>query len=174
MDELIFIIDTSAILSGVPLNLGTAQMVTSTGITSELHPGGRDYRTFQFLRQKGLELHSPSKASLKYVRSIAAKTGDEKRLSTIDLEILALAWDLQKKVNTRAIILTDDYAMQNVAHTLNILFEPVSQKKITKKFKWSCRCPGCKRRFKDFVAVCPICGTETKTVISDQKDISCD
>jgi len=162
MKKHVFIIDTSAILSGRPIELGEAAMITAPAASEELKPGGRDYRTFQFLLEKGLSIIAPSKESIDIIQKTAEETGDFNRLSTADIEILALALDINKDEEAVAIILTDDYSIQNVASTLNIKYQSFSQKGIIKKFKWQYRCPGCKKQFKETVTICPICGTETR------------
>jgi len=171
MKKQFFIIDTSAILSGKPINLDNANMSTTPGVSEELKPGGRDYRTFQLLQEKGLIIQSPSKESVNKINKTAEETGDKERLSTADIEILALALDINKDVNKETIILTDDYSIQNVANTLNIKFQSFSQRGITKKFKWMYRCPGCGKRFKESIKICPICGSETKISISHKEHI---
>lgn len=165
MKKQLFIIDTSAILSGKPINLVNANMVTTPSVSDELQPGGKDYRTFQFLQEKGLVVQSPSKESIRKIKKSAEETGDKDRLSSADVEILALALDVNKDENKEAVILTDDYSIQNVADTLNIKFQSFSQRGITKKFKWHYRCPGCGKQFKASIKICPICGTETKISI---------
>ena len=165
----IFILDTSAILSGKPINLDNVKMVTAQGISNELKPGGRDYQSFQFLKERGLTIHSPSSESIEKIKAISRKTGDINRLSDTDIEILALAIDFGK--NDEVIILTDDYSIQNTANMLNINFESISQEGITKRFKWSCRCRGCGKKFKDNIKICPICGAETRNIVSSKKSI---
>ena len=167
----VYILDTSAILSGKPINFDNASMVTTPGISKELEPGGRDYQSFQFLIEKGLSVHSPSKESTDKIKAISDKTGDANRLSKTDIEIIALALDINKDNEKEAIILTDDYSIQNVAHVLNIPFEAISQSGITKRFKWAARCRGCGKKFKENIKICPICGAETRTVISSKKVI---
>ena len=162
----VFIIDTSAVLSGKPINLINIKMVTTTGVSSELKPGGRDYRNFQLLQEKGLTIQSPSKESTDKINKTALETGDKDRLSTADIEILALAIDINKVTSNEAVILTDDYSIQNVASVLHIKFQSFSQRGITKKFKWRYHCPGCGKRFNESIKTCPICGTETKISIS--------
>ncbi|UCD13852.1 MAG: NOB1 family endonuclease [Thermoplasmatales archaeon] len=166
MKKQLFIIDTSAILSGKPINLVDAEMATTPSVSDELQPGGRDYRTLQFLQEKGLVIQSPSEESIRKIKKSSVETGDKDRLSCADVDILALALDVNKKdENQEAVILTDDYSIQNVANALNIKFQSFSQIGITKKFKWHYRCPGCGKQFKTSIKICPVCGTETKISI---------
>jgi len=167
----VFILDTSAILSGKPINLDNVKIVTTPGVSKELKPGGRDYRFYQFLIERGLSILSSSKESINKIKTTSDKTGDASRLSNTDVEILALALDISKDDEKEPIILTDDYSIQNVAHVLNIPFEAISQSGITKRFKWAARCRGCGKKFKENIKICPICGAETKTVISSKKVI---
>jgi len=167
----IFILDTSAILSGKPIDFENKKIFTTNSISKELNPGGSDYRNFQYLIEKGLSILDPSKKSLEKIKKIAEKTGDINRLSKADIEILALALDIKDNMEDEPVILTDDYSIQNVSAEINIKFEPISQSGITKKFKWICRCRGCGKKFKDNINICPICGAETKAVITSKKDI---
>jgi len=102
---------------------------------------------------------SPVFISLTVIDSFSSSVGP----MMIDFSLFfALALDINKDEDAKAIILTDDYSIQNVASTLNIKYQSFSQKGITKKFKWQYRCPGCKKQFKETVTICPICGTETR------------
>ena len=171
MKKQIFIIDTSAILSGKPLDIPQGILVTTSGVAEELSPGGRDYRTFQLLIEKGLQIHAPTKASLHLVQQRAKETGDDQRLSTADIEILALALDYKGEADCEVTILTDDYSIQNVALLLNLRFQGFSRKEITQRYQWISHCPGCKRRFQEPVDVCPVCGTKTHVIIHKKKKL---
>ena len=46
----IYVIDTSAILSGKPLNFSDAEILTTFSMSSELKPGGKDYQNFMYIR----------------------------------------------------------------------------------------------------------------------------
>jgi UPF0271 protein len=166
-----YVIDTSAILSGKPINLSGSEIVTTPSVSNELSPGGQDYQNFQYLKEKGLDIIKPNKKAINQIKESSAKTGDRSRLSDTDIEILALALELKRKNKYEIIILTDDYSIQNVADSLNIRFEAINQAGITKRFKWDYRCRGCGKIFKDSIKICPICGTETRRVISNKKDI---
>jgi UPF0271 protein len=163
MKRHVIILDTSAILSGKPIHFSDATLVTTPAISDELTPGGKDYQRFEFLKETGLTIHAPSKEALYEVKKTAKETGDDRRLSRADIELLALAIDLNKEPDTDATILTDDYSIQNVATALRIHFLGFSQHVITQKFKWVSRCPGCGKRFNEPVDICPICGTKTRS-----------
>jgi len=166
----VYIFDTSAFLSGKPLNFENGKLVTTQGVLNELKPGGRDYRSFELFKERGLVVFEPNKASKQKILKIISKTGDLDRLSETDVEILSIAYEI-KEEGKEPIILTDDYSIQNVAETLKIKYENINQFKITKKFKWICRCRGCGKRFKSDVKNCPICGTETKKIVSSEESI---
>jgi UPF0271 protein len=167
-----YILDTSAILTGKPLNFSETKIVTTSGVSDELKPGGRDYNNFQYLIEKGLVVQNPKKDIIKEIEEISNKSGDKNRLSKVDIEILALALELNRNDDYEIIILTDDYSIQNVANLLNITYDTIGQKGITKRFKWDCRCRGCGKKFKDSISICPICGSETKNIVSNKKVIN--
>lgn len=165
----IFILDTSAILSGKPLTLDIKRAVTTSGVSHEIQPGGRDYRTFLFLQEQGLSVHDPTKESIRKIHRAATESGDIGRLSNADIEVLALALDLNQDQQT--IIITDDYSIQNVSYILGIRFEPISQSGITKRFKWNWRCSGCGKIFTTHVSTCPICGASTKQIVVKKESL---
>jgi endoribonuclease Nob1 len=171
MKKKIFIIDTSAILAGKPISLTDSTMVTTPGVSDELNPGGRDFRRFELLKETGLMIQIPSKEAINTVKKTAQKTGDDRRLSIADIEIIALALDINREDDQEATILSDDYSIQNVASTLDIKYQGFLQKEITKKFKWVSRCPGCGKQFSEIKKICPICGTETKNHLSQKKNL---
>jgi UPF0271 protein len=166
----VFLLDTSAILSGKQINLDDSKIITTPSISNEITPGGKDYQYFKILKERGLSIHIPSETSVKKVKNISIETGDSYRLSKADIDIVALALDIKKQGN-ESIILTDDYSIQNVAHSLNIKFETISQSGITRKFKWIGRCQGCRKKFKDNIKICPICGAKIKSIISEEKTL---
>jgi UPF0271 protein len=149
----VFILDTSAIFSGIPLNLNDSEILTTPEVSDEIKPGGKDYNSFELLLEKGLKKMDYSNDSLKKIKITAEKTGDIKRLSRTDLSILALAFDKYKE-KQNPVILTDDYSIQNVASELGMKFKSISQKGIKKTFKWQVRCQGCGKYFKDNLNIC--------------------
>lgn len=166
----ILILDTSAILSGKFINIEDAKLLTTPSVSNEINPGGRDYQIFQNLKEKGLTIQQPSEKSIMKIKEIINKTGDSGRLSDTDIEILALAYE-KKFERIKVTILTDDYSIQNVANEIGIYFETISQLGITKKFKWTYRCRGCGKKFKENISICPICGADIKNAISNKENL---
>ncbi len=164
MKKQVIVLDTSAILSGKPIYFENATLMTTPGVSDELHPGGRSYRAFEYLVETGLLIQTPSDESIALVKKTAQETGDDRRISPTDVEIIALALDINEDPDKEAAILTDDYSIQNVANVLHVRFLGFSQEKITQKFKWVSRCPGCGKQFEGPVKICPICGTKTRTI----------
>ena len=159
-----YVIDTSAVLSGKPIHLESGQLVTTPAASQEFKPGGRDYRTFQLLVAKGLTILSPSQEALAAIHASAQQTGDLDRLSPADVELIALALDIHIKEGNNTTIISDDYSIQNVAQTLHINYQPLSQRGIVQTYKWQYQCRGCKKIFTHSTPICPICGTETKLI----------
>lgn len=170
MKQKTFILDTSAILSGKTINFKNAKIITTPGVSDEISPGGKSYRSFQLLKEQGLEIRYPTEESVKKIDSVSNQTGDANRLSKVDKEVLSLALDIKKK-EEEAVILTDDYSIQNMATFLEIDFENVSQEGIKKKYRWHYQCTGCRKKFEENIKVCPICGSATKTIITKSEKI---
>lgn len=99
----------------------------------------------------GLAVVSPSEESVRRVAAAAGETGDVTRLSPADTDLLALSLDLG------AIIVTDDYAIQNVAQSLGLGVEGILQRRARPR-RWKFRCPGCNRRY-SAPGTCPVCGS---------------
>ena len=110
-------------------------------------------------------MHRPSQEARKKIQRVLNKLGETHRLSPADQSLLALAMDIQLTHGKKPILLTDDYSIQNVAHLLQISFQPLSQRGITKTFKWIRRCRGCKRTLSSNETICPICGSSGKDVV---------
>lgn len=136
------IIDASAVIHG---SLPDGELAATPAVLQELK--GR-------LEEMKIEARLPSKKSVEKVKKAAEKTGDIHDLSENDIELVALA--LQEK----ALLVTDDYSMQNVAEELGIKWEGAAKKGIRSKWKWELICSGCGRQSKE--KICQVCGSNTK------------
>lgn len=128
-------------------------MVTIPEVVSEII----DENSRLYFSVKSLRVESASEESMKVVLETARSTGDIHKLSETDVKLLAKALD-ELKMGNDVVLVTDDYAIQNVAMRLGINFEGVIQRKISKGYKWVKVCRGCGRKVKG--DVCPVCGSE--------------
>lgn len=148
------ILDTSALFAMQDL---PPEPVTTPGVISELRKYG-DQRLRYW--EDRLIVSEPSSASMERVEKAAAETGDDARLSPVDMEVLALAMD------QGGVILTDDYSIQNLARVLGLDYRAVGFKGIKEVMTWKYRCRGCGRTFDKNMPDCPICGSALRSVRS--------
>lgn len=151
------VLDSGAILAGKPLDSDHV-MYAPPAVVDEFQPGGKSRRALDYLLEAGLRVIPPSAQALGEAEEAATRTGDLPRLSGADLEVLALAKDVN------GCVVTDDYAVQNVCATLHIPFEPIVQQGITEVIVWTYKCRGCGKVYPDLAEECSVCGSEVRAV----------
>lgn len=109
--------------------------------------------------ETGAKVEQPDPVFRKKIVDRAEGTGDLEELSRTDIDVLAKALEYGKN----AVLMTDDYAVQNVASMIGIKVEPISQSRIKDKIIWGKKCTGCMKRF-DNGEECPICGSPLKKI----------
>ncbi len=149
-----YIADSAVFIMGYPVE--STLLITVPSVVNELKSSEAAMR-FDLAREDGARVEVPLPRMIDEVLGMAEHTRDMEGLSTTDIDILAKA--LERKDD--ATLLTDDYAVQNVAVMLGIDVKPVVQKKIRDILVWEKQCVGCRKRF-DEGDVCPICGSELK------------
>lgn len=149
-----YVLDTSVLYYGKDLPDGFECVITP-GVVKELEKEGMGER-LELLMATKIRVSSPSERSMKKIREASENTGDSRRLSETDKEILALALDLGYE------LLTDDYSIQNVARVLGVSAKGMDQKGISQVFEWQAKCRGCGKVFAADVRTCDICGSETR------------
>lgn len=154
------LMDTSAILAGT-VPPPDAQLYCPPGVIEELQSRAAKNQ-FEHLQIRGLQCSSPSLEALHRVRTCTGELNEDGRLSETDIEVLALALDLNAE------IWSDDYSIQNTAMVLGLRFRPLEEAGITSVFKYQYRCRGCGRYSRSAVPnnECPICGSEYRPVRS--------
>lgn len=110
-----------------------------------------------------LKIRSPTPDSLKEIGGRAGMLGDKVALSKADTGVLALALDLRRDGST-PIIISDDYAVQNVAEGIGVAYQSLATLGIRQKFDWTFYCPACFRRYPGAIEleVCQVCGTKLR------------
>jgi endoribonuclease Nob1 len=147
------VLDASAFFGEMPLE---GALFTSPLICIEL----KDFRSrgrLEVLQAEGLCVVEPGEESRQRVTEAATRSGDACVISPADHEILALALELG------ACLVTDDFAVQNVASTLRIPTRSLLQRKAAHR-KWRFRCSGCGRYSKD-TGECMVCGAPMKRTL---------
>ena len=143
-----FILDASAFIN----EYHTTEQVATIPMVREELEGEAAYR-YDALEGAGMHIHIPNEETIETIRRVSKESGDGGVLSETDIRLLATSFELD------ATLVTDDYAMQNVADRLEIPFEMIDQEGITEQRTWTFQCQGCGREFDEEHERCPICGT---------------
>jgi UPF0271 protein len=128
------------------------EAVTLPAVRDELKDSSR-FR-FDAAEGRGMRLETPSDGAVSAVRDAARDTGDASVLSRVDVRLVALAYDEE------ATLVTDDYAMQNVASRLGVGARGGAKDGISEERDWRYQCAGCGRVY-DESGRCRVCGSET-------------
>ena len=142
-----YAVDASFFFSEATLE---GEIITTPSVVEEI-TDARSRCRLEVLLESGLLVVPPSKESVRRIAAAAGETGDITRLSPADTDLLALSLDLG------AVIVTDDYAIQNVAQRLGLGVEGILQRRARPR-RWKFRCPGCNRRY-SAPGACPVCGS---------------
>ena len=127
------VLDTSALISW-PLSELSGSMIVNSQVT-ELEKFSPTRA--QIIQSLGLIISEPSRDSISEVSKIAVETGDMSGISQTDLSLVALAYSKE------AILVTDDYRMQNLAERLGMEWKSVVMEGISETWDWELRCIGC-------------------------------
>ncbi len=147
--------DSSAILSR-KFNLNQENFVVPESVLDEIRLG-KIARNMEW--QEGhLKVVQPLSSSVSRVKDAARETGDLEKLSRTDIDVVAVALELG------GTIVTDDFAIENVASRLGLKFLGADLKPISREVKWQFRCTGCGKRFSAHTKECPICGHEVRRI----------
>jgi endoribonuclease Nob1 len=149
-------LDASAFYAGVPF-MSSDKYCTTQAVFDEVKHIKKSHGAIDVLLDTGsLQVIDPDKESIQKVKTAARKTGDYSRLSQADVSIIALA--LQLKIA----LLTDDYAVANVAIALKLSVQSSSSKGIKETRKWIAYCSACGKAFGPNANECPLCGNKLK------------
>ena len=143
-----YVLDASAFIH----EYHTDERIASIPLVREELEDEAAYR-FDALEGSGMHLQVPDSETVDRIRRAADETGDLGELSRTDIRLVAAAFELDGR------LVTDDYAMQNVAEKLEVPVEVIAREGITEQRDWLFQCQGCGREFDDEHERCPICGS---------------
>jgi len=144
-----YVLDASAFINEYHTTEPTA---TVPSVRDEL----KDESAYRYdaMEGSGMHIQIPEDGTVERVRRAAQQTGDLEVLSETDIRLVAATLELGGTV------VTDDYAMQNVAEHLDVDVELIAQEGISEQRDWQFQCQGCGREFDEHKDRCPICGAD--------------
>ncbi len=146
------VLDATAFYAGMPFASNDSFMTTSA-IYEEIQHIKKKQGALEMLQQTNrLQIRDPSEEFISAVRDTADETGDSATISKQDISIIALA--LENNIE----LITDDFAVTNVAKQLKIKTFSLMTKGINTVGKWISYCSMCGKEFSK-EKECPICGS---------------
>ncbi|WP_135366014.1 MULTISPECIES: NOB1 family endonuclease [Halosimplex] len=144
-----YVLDASAFINEYHT---TEQQATIPLVREELEDESA-YR-YDAMEGSGMHIHIPEEETVERIERAARETGDLETLSETDIRLVAAAFELDGR------LVTDDYAMQNVAEKLEVAVELIAREGITEQRDWRFQCSGCGREFDENHDRCPVCGSD--------------
>jgi len=149
------ILDASAFYAGVPFRSSNDYYTTSLAYDEIKHIKKNHDALGTLLETNRLKIREPDKESTEAAIKAAKDTGDFPQLSKQDISIIALCIEMNGE------IISDDFAISNVAKNLGLKISPIMTQGIKDVGKWVHYCPGCRTNHTN-KKECPICGTPLK------------
>ena len=148
-------LDSSAFYAGIPFSSNEPSYITPL-VYNEIEHIKKDHDAIRILIEtKRLTVNEPEDRFVTTAIDAAKKSGDFSNLSDEDVSTIALSLQLGAE------LVTDDFAVSNVAKNLNIKVIPVMTSGIKNVITWKYYCPGCKVNFSQ-VTKWPRCGNKLK------------
>ena len=127
--------------------------MTTSAVYDEVEHIKKKHGALEMLQQTNrLQIREPSDEFITLVKNASVKTGDSTTISKQDITIIALA--LENKIE----LITDDFAVTNVARQLKIQTLSLMTQGISTVGKWIIYCSMCGKEFSK-EKECPICGS---------------
>ena len=157
--------DASAFYAGVPFRSSEDCYTTSLVYDEIKHIKKNHDALGTLLETNRLKIREPNPESTKTAIRASKDTGDFPQLSKQDISIIALG------IEMRGQIISDDFAISNVAKNLGLEIIPIMTKGIKHVGKWIHYCPGCRINHATGKE-CPMCGTPLKRKLLKEKSLS--
>lgn len=156
------VLDATAFYAGIPF-ASSEKFYTTSAVFDEIKHIKKNHKAVDaLLDTKRLEILVPEKKYLEMVLSASKNSGDFANLSNEDISIVALGLQLN------AGLITDDFAVSNIAKHLNLKVIPAMTKGITHVVDWIYFCPGCQKSFSK-ISECPLCGNKLRRKLGKRK-----
>ncbi len=149
------ILDASAFYAGVPFRSSNDYYTTSLVYDEIKHIKKNHDALGILLEANRLKIRDSDKESTEAAIKATKDTGDFPQLSKQDISIIALCIEMNGE------IISDDFAISNVAKNLSLKISPIMTQGIKDVGKWIHYCPGCRTNHIN-KKECPMCGTPLK------------
>ncbi len=146
------VLDATSFYAGIPFSSQDVSYTTPQVFEEIKHIKKSHDAITVLIESNRLKIVEPEKKFIHEVLEKAEETGDYQRLSKEDVSVIALCLQLGGE------LVTDDFAVSNVAKHMNLKVLPVMTSGAEKK-EWFYFCTGCNTSFSK-VSVCPICGNK--------------
>ena len=149
------VLDASAFYAGIPFSSSEKSYTTSSVLNEVRHIKKNHQATDVLQESKRLQIMDPDSKYLEKVLLKAKDTGDFQNLSKADISVIALCLQLNGE------LVTDDFAVSNVAKHLSLDVLPVITRGISRVIDWIYFCPGCQKTFSK-LSHCSLCGNKLR------------
>ncbi|MDY6817241.1 MAG: NOB1 family endonuclease [Halobacteriales archaeon] len=144
-----YVLDASAFIN----EYHTTEPIATIPMVREELQDESAYR-YDAMEGSGMHIQIPEEGTVERVERAARSTGDREVLSETDIRLIAATLELD------GTLVTDDYAIQNVADHLDVAVDIIAQEGIEEQRDWLFQCQGCGREFDEHKERCPICGSD--------------
>ena len=163
MPQKVMVLDCTSLIMGFNPQMAEVKAYTTPSILRELKVGELSMlRVESSVASGAMEVRNPTEKFTRRVNETCKELGEQVELSEADKDLLALAEEL-KAEGLDPIVVTDDFAVQNMAEYLNLKYRSLATKGISKLLGWVIYCPACHRKLENpTLKICGTCGTKLK------------
>ncbi|MEM2901515.1 MAG: hypothetical protein QXO32_02120 [Candidatus Bathyarchaeia archaeon] len=163
MPKKVMVLDSTSLIMGLNPQTAQAKAYTTPSILGELRSGELSkLRVESSIASGAMYVRTPTLRFKRRIEEVCMSLGEQAELSEADKDLLALAEELNAE-GLEPIIITDDFAVQNVAEYLNLEYRSLATKGISKLLGWAIYCPACHRKLDNpTLKICETCGTRLK------------
>ncbi len=126
------VFDTNIFLKGINFHLVNSNIYTTPSVIQEIEVEKYELKNRTIIgrikagiESKKLILKSPSEYYTTLIKTHAKSIGDLSKLSSTDIELIALTLELEKSEGACVTLYTDDYTMENLCKRFGIKYSPV-------------------------------------------------
>lgn len=148
-------LDASAFYAGIPF-ASQQRHRTTTMVFDEVRHIKSGFGGCEALVEVGrLAIMNPTDESVKRVKKAARDAGELENLTEADVSVIALCTEAPGR------LITDDYAVSNVAKLMGLGVVSVMTDGTARTKKWEHYCPSCKKPIKA-ASRCNVCGSSPR------------